>query len=67
MSEDVKMSMMPCARAWSRPNKKVDARRTARGVFIQAGRVVRLCQGRTAGDQRFSIHGASRPVASVGK
>lgn len=67
MSEEVKMSMMLCQGLESAEQEKVERLDgPLAGVFIQAGRVVRLCQGRTAGDQRFlDFTGPAGTVASV--
>jgi hypothetical protein len=54
MNEEAKMSMMLCSGLEPAEQEKVERLDgPISAAFIGAGKVVRICQGRTAGDRRF--------------
>lgn len=67
MSGGAKMSMMLCMGLEPAEQKKVERLDgPLAGIFMQSGLVVRMCQGRTQGGQRFlDFSGPAGTVASV--
>jgi hypothetical protein len=67
MNEDVRMSMILCMSLEPAEQAKVERLDgPIANVFIEVGRVVRLCQGRNQGNQRFlDFSGMAGVEASV--